>query len=170
MPPFRSFLVYSPAYLEVLGRARYFCSSAHLFYCFEGRQEADAATLPRALNNCRATRMDSLPVGSAAWIGGEAYFDSEEYSDRINQFIDKIDEGALVTFASGLRENRSCNISREFSVGSFHLVRKIQFDDGVEWIARLRMPPMPDEDGEIDTRESTLLGMQSELATMEFLR
>lgn len=23
-------------------------------------------------------------------------------------------------------------------------MRKIQFDDGVEWIARLRMPPMPD--------------------------
>ncbi|KAL8627720.1 hypothetical protein Q9189_006587 [Teloschistes chrysophthalmus] len=69
-------------------------------------------------------------------------------------------------------------MSREFSVGTSKLVRQIQFIDGVEWIARLRMPPMPDQDNkEISAdskagreRRRALLDMQSELATMDFVR
>ncbi|KAK0655341.1 hypothetical protein B0T16DRAFT_319992 [Cercophora newfieldiana] len=111
-----------------------------------------------------------LPVGSAAWTGGEEY--GGEYSERIHQFIDKVNQKALLSYASALRENRPCTISREFSVGSFNLVRKIQFDDGVEWIARLRMPPMPDQGRRAvpPAVEGILLDMESELATMEFVR
>jgi hypothetical protein len=78
----------------------------------------------------------------------------------------------MLAYASALRENRPCTISREFSVGSFNLVHKIQFDGGVEWIARLRMPPMPDQGSRAvsPAMERILLGMQSELATMEFVR
>ncbi|POR31014.1 Uncharacterized protein TPAR_08762 [Tolypocladium paradoxum] len=114
---------------------------------------------------------DSLPVGSAARTGGQEYVD--EYADRINRFVNTFNQDALLALASALRGNRPCTASREFSVGNFNLVRKIRFDDGVEWIARLRMPPLPDQDGGIDspsTREKILLDMQSELATMEFVR
>lgn len=114
---------------------------------------------------------DSLPSGSAAWTCGEEY--EGEYTERINQFIDKINKNALLSYASSLRGNQPCTISPEFSVGSFNLVRKIQFDDGVEWIVRLRMPPMPDQGSGMASppdREKMLLDMQSELATMEFVR
>lgn len=119
---------------------------------------------------------DSLSVGSAAWTGGEEY--AGEYSERINQFTDQINQKALLGYASALRGNRPCTISREFSVGNFNLVRKTQFDDGVQWIARLRMPPMPDQDGGAVSpvpetgcgRGRILLDMQSELATMELVR
>ncbi|KAL9584168.1 MAG: hypothetical protein Q9212_002285 [Teloschistes hypoglaucus] len=120
--------------------------------------------------------VDSISIGSAAWTGGEEY--EGEYADRINKFIDQIDHKALLDYASKLRENRPCTMSPELSVGTCNLVRKIQFDDGVEWIARLRMPPMPDHDTKEMSptseagrgRERALLNMQSELATMDFVR
>ena len=96
---------------------------------------------------------ETLPVGSAAWRGGDEYED--EYSERIDQFIDSISKEALVDFASSLRDNRPCMLSEEFSVGNFNLVRKIQFNDGVEWIARLRMPPAPDSSSFGNEREKT---------------
>lgn len=113
----------------------------------------------------------SLPFGSAAWTSGEEY--GGEYSVRINQFIDKINEKALLSYASLLRGGQPCTLSPEFSVGSFNLVRKIQFDDGVEWVVRLRMPPMLGEGSGMASppaRERMILDIQSELATMEFVR
>jgi len=114
--------------------------------------------------------VNSLPVGSAAWTRGEGY--GGEYSERIDRFNGKVNQKALLAYASGLRENRPCTISHEFSVGSFNLVRKIQFEDGVEWIARLRMPLMPDQEGrEVSPAVGRiLLDVQSELATMESVR
>lgn len=114
---------------------------------------------------------DSLAIGSEAWTNGVEY--GGEYIDRINQFIADIDDNALTSCASSLRENQPCTLSPRFSVGNFNLVRKIQFEDGVEWVARLRMPAMADEDGGkfgAVSPEKMLLDFQSELATMEFVR
>ncbi|KID81986.1 Protein kinase-like domain protein [Metarhizium guizhouense ARSEF 977] len=116
---------------------------------------------------------DSPPLGNVSWkgVGGDA----EEYAERIHKFIDKIDNKALESYASSLRGNQPCKISTDFSVGNFNLVRKIQFHDGVEWIVRLLMPPVPVAGQLVETvsakaREKRLLSMQSELATMEFVR
>ncbi|KJK79937.1 hypothetical protein H634G_04176 [Metarhizium anisopliae BRIP 53293] len=116
---------------------------------------------------------DSPPLGNVSWKGVGDY--GEEYAERIHKFIDKIDIKALESYASSLRGNQPCNISTEFSVGNFNLVRKIQFHDGVEWIVRLLMPPLPVAGQLVETvspkaREKRLLSMQSELATMEFVR
>lgn len=53
------------------------------------------------------------------------------------------------------------------------MVRKIRFDDGVEWIARLRMSPTVDPEQQTTARppeqkygEYVVLEMRSELATM----
>ena len=113
---------------------------------------------------------DSLPFGSAAWTNVEEH--EGEYADRINQFTAQINNKALLSYVSSLWDNQPCTISPEFSVGNFNLVRKIQFDDGVEWIIRLRMPPMPDQGGVMasyPSREKIGLDMESELATMEFV-
>ncbi|KAK3377280.1 hypothetical protein B0T24DRAFT_620845 [Lasiosphaeria ovina] len=121
--------------------------------------------------NCCPTMEDSLPLGSAAWTGGEEY--GGEYADRINQFTGQVSEKALLSYASSLRGNQPCTISSEFSVGNFNLVRKIRFDDGVEWIARLRMPPIAGQETEMApdwARQKMHLDMRSELATMEFIR
>jgi hypothetical protein len=57
--------------------------------------------------------------------------------------------------------------------GKFQLGAQDPTDDGVEWIARLRMPPMPGQDTKVDSspaaKKMVFLDMQSELATMEFI-
>ena len=109
---------------------------------------------------------DSIAVGTAAWTGGAEY--EEEYAMRIKKFIDTLSQQTLMSYVSALRDNRPCALSPEFSVGNFNLVRKIQFDDGVEWITRLRMPPLPGHSA--TAQKTTLTEMESELATMEFIR
>jgi hypothetical protein len=109
--------------------------------------------------------MQNPPVGSAAWTGGREYED--EYAERIHRFIEQINEQAVLDYVSALRKDQEqCTISPEFSVGNFNLVRKVKFDDGVEWIVRFRMPPMPGQ----DNTPISLQDMQSELDTMEFVR
>ncbi|OAA57010.1 Protein kinase-like domain protein [Niveomyces insectorum RCEF 264] len=115
--------------------------------------------------------MDFAAVGSDAWTNGKEYGD--ETAEAIDKFQKTINEEALRVHASKLRGNRPCSISHEFSVGNFNLVRKVKFDDGVQWIARLRMPPVSHDEMSAqetaDMGKKTLFDMQSELATMEFL-
>jgi hypothetical protein len=113
--------------------------------------------------------IDSLLVRSAAWTNGEEYKD--EYSERINQISDLINKEGLVDFASSLRDNQPCTLSDKLSVGNFNFVLKIEFTDGVEWVARLRMPPMPESSSTlVNEKRKALREMKSELATMEFVR
>ncbi|SPQ21223.1 9af30532-7a5b-49fa-85a3-9d7538ffefe9 [Thermothielavioides terrestris] len=114
---------------------------------------------------------DALMSGSAAWTGGAEF--EGEYKERIDKFVANINHDALLAYASGLRGGRPCALSQEFSVGSFNLVRKIEFDDGLAWIARLRMPALPGEPSGAagpHPSERIRLEMQSELDTMEFIR
>lgn len=113
--------------------------------------------------------MVSLPIGSAAWTDGKEY--QYEYSERISHFLNRINKEALVDFASSLRENQPCMLSDQFSVGNFNLVLKIQFNDSVEWVARLRMPSLQDSFSTlVKERNKALREMKSELATMELVR
>lgn len=87
-------------------------------------------------------------------------------------FISHIDNKALLSYTSSLRDGQLCTLSPKFSVESFNFVRKVAFGDGVEWIARLRMPPIVNKDGEpssAPSSERVRLEMESELATMEFV-
>lgn len=111
-------------------------------------------------------------IGDCAWRNDKDYHG--EYADRIEKFTTNIDTDALLKFASTLRDGRACTISDNFSVGNFNLVRKIRFDDDIDWIARLRMPPIDEHDGDGVTSglnaKQVRREMESELATMEFIR
>ncbi|WEW61183.1 hypothetical protein PRK78_006673 [Emydomyces testavorans] len=106
-------------------------------------------------------------VGSDAWTGGEEY--QEEYALRIKHFQQAFVSSALLAKASSLRHNIRCNLSDKFSVGNFNYVKKVIFEDGVEWIARLRMPPIEGAEANLE-KEQIVYEMQSEIATMEFVR
>lgn len=110
---------------------------------------------------------DSTPLESTAWIGAKGF--SDEYLQRIQQCNESINSDALLSYASSLRNIRPCALSRGLSVGRFNLVRKIKFDDGVQWVARLQLPPLPDDE---DPPPPAKLRreMESELDTMEFVR
>jgi hypothetical protein len=90
-----------------------------------------------------------------------------ERTKCIENFLADINEHALRVYASSLRSNQPCEISGEYSVGTCYAVRKIRFEDGLEWIARFRMPPY---DGEAENKELVRSEMESELDTMMFIR
>lgn len=104
------------------------------------------------------------PIGSDAWIGADDY--DAPRTKRIVDFMAAANEKALKSYASSLRNHQSCNISDKFSMGTTHLVRKLQFDDGVQWIARLRMPRL---NGSTTNRKQDLSEMRCELDTVEFV-
>lgn len=109
------------------------------------------------------------PVGSAAWTGGSEYVD--EYADRIKDFWTSLNREALRLRASQCRNGQPCTVSSEFSVGQYNLVCKLRFDDGIEWVARLRMPPLQDGPAAPVVQPAKILrDMESELVSMRFIR
>lgn len=103
--------------------------------------------------------VDSPLIGSDAWKGST--------SSGANAFLDGINKDALVDFASLLRDNRPCTLSDKFTSGCDHLVLKIEFNDGVKWVARLQLPF---KRATSPTLEDLRRSMESEVATMEFVR
>lgn len=45
-----------------------------------------------------------------------------------------------------MRNGRTCRLLQDIGLGLNHMVRIIEFDDNVRWIARLRMPPLSSKD------------------------
>ncbi|KAJ6784278.1 hypothetical protein PWT90_10466 [Aphanocladium album] len=105
----------------------------------------------------------TIIVGSDAWTSGKGHRD--EYAVRIVQFLKYTRKQRLCEYASSLRDGMPCTVAAKFSVGRFNMVRKLRFEDGVEWVARMRMPPIWGDD-----EPSLDVAMSSELATMAFVR
>ncbi|KAJ6022354.1 hypothetical protein N7499_002882 [Penicillium canescens] len=61
---------------------------------------------------------------------------------RVQTFIDSINWDALIEYANRLRNGKICKLLANIGLGYNHLVRIIEFEDDVRWIARLRMPPL----------------------------
>lgn len=71
-----------------------------------------------------------------------SYFSSladEKLRSKVQKFIDSINWKYLNEYAVGLREGKGCKILPDVGLGFNHVVRMIEFDDKVRWIARLRM-------------------------------
>lgn len=62
---------------------------------------------------------------------------------RVQSFIDSTNLDAVIEYANGLRNGKICKLLPDIGLGHNHLVRIIEFQDDVRWIARLRMPPLP---------------------------
>lgn len=58
---------------------------------------------------------------------------------RVQNFIDSINWDGLIEYASKLRNGKICKLLPDIGLGYNHLVRIIEFQDDVRWIARLRM-------------------------------
>ncbi|KAJ5837501.1 uncharacterized protein N7525_002689 [Penicillium rubens] len=61
---------------------------------------------------------------------------------RVQNFIDSTNWDALIEYANRLRNGKICKLLPDIGLGYNHLVRIIEFQDDVRWIARLRMPPL----------------------------
>jgi hypothetical protein len=84
--------------------------------------------------------MTSTPLGSDAWTNEPRYQD--EYRARLDFVLGEVSILAIQHLGSSVRNGLECTISNNFSAGNFNLVKKITFVDGVQWIVRIRLPPI----------------------------
>jgi hypothetical protein len=107
---------------------------------------------------------NSQPLGSELWTNSDIF--EEKCRARIDEFSSKFSQSALLARASHLRGGVGCSLSLKFSAGTVNYVRKITFDDGIEWIARLCMPNIHDK----HAFAPDITELKSGVAAAEFLR
>ncbi|KAJ6096849.1 hypothetical protein N7486_007595 [Penicillium sp. IBT 16267x] len=56
---------------------------------------------------------------------------------RVQNFIDSTNWDALIEYANRLRNGKSCKLLADIGLGYNHVIRIIEFEDEVCWIARL---------------------------------
>jgi len=75
----------------------------------------------------------------------------------------------LISHCLSLQSNSGCTLSPSFNSGSEHVVKLIEFEDGITWVARLPLPAyMDDESGRFASNWKTRV--DSEVATHRFIR
>ncbi len=107
-------------------------------------------------------------LGSDAWLGAEEYENHEELYERAITFFASVNWGSLARHASTIRNGVGCHLSGKYSLGHFNLVRRIIFEDGVNWIARLRLPQV-DMDEEERGALDRVSAMRLEMATANYI-
>ncbi|KAK3935482.1 hypothetical protein QBC46DRAFT_358193 [Diplogelasinospora grovesii] len=108
-------------------------------------------------------------LGSASWIGADAYELGREFHARATTFLVTVKWDVLASIASRLRNGVPCDFSEKYSIGHFNMVRRIAFADGISWVARLRLPQLRAVFGDREVLDvaSTL---KAEVASMKFLK
>lgn len=113
---------------------------------------------------------DKVPhaIGSDAWIGANDYQPGSKLYIRATDFFEAVNWDKLAAVASQHRGEILCNFTDKFSIRHFNITRRLNFDDGVSWVARLRFPPSENA----TDREAlpTSKVMEIEVATMKFFR
>ena len=100
----------------------------------------------------------------------------EEWAGRhfIEHFFATGQNRELEDYASGLRNGMRSEVRRDaMNAGGQHVLFKIEFGDGVVWLARIRFPRCPILDhkcvGGFRDYEVAMKSMESEIATMNYI-
>lgn len=76
-----------------------------------------------------------------------AWFAGKDVADQnMKAFSESVDWDLVRSYASSLRDGSKCVIDPAVALGGRHLVRIIRFEDGPQWIARLRTTSSADDD------------------------
>ncbi|KAF2496589.1 hypothetical protein BU16DRAFT_571698 [Lophium mytilinum] len=108
-------------------------------------------------------------LGSVSWIGADDYDEGDEFHDRATKFFASVKWDVLASHASTIRNGIPCDFGEKFSIGHFNMVRLITFEDGIRWIARLRLPELKAVFGDREGLDY-INTMKVEIASMKFLR
>lgn len=103
----------------------------------------------KPFSGCQRTSLSSLKEGPIR--------------SRAETFLDTVDWLELLDEAVRMRGGIPCALYECKAFGTHHLSRIIEFDDGVRWVARLQLPPLPGSD---ETEESLENMMRSEFFTI----
>ena len=109
---------------------------------------------------------DSRAFSSYQW----AYFTSLQEGplrSRAESFLASVNWSALLEYAAKKRNGTQCFLLHDIGLGYNHMVRVIEFTDGLRWVARLRLPPPPGSDSCADALETK---SNCEINTMSLVR
>ena len=111
--------------------------------------------------------MAGVSVGSERWHGVE-FLDEDDnpyICEKLRRCINDTRWNSLVARCSELRRGISCTISESFSYGTQNLVKLVQFEDGVKWVARVALE-------DVDDRMAASLEdqMKSQISTYRYLK
>lgn len=112
---------------------------------------------------------DTAKAGSDSWVGAGRYEEGGELHKRAMVFLADTQWEALTSLASELHDGVPCRMSEKNSIGHFNMVRRLMFDDGTNWVVRLRMPELECVFGARECLDARRI-MQIEVSTMKFLR
>ncbi|OCK96761.1 uncharacterized protein K441DRAFT_39948 [Cenococcum geophilum 1.58] len=106
---------------------------------------------------------------SSHWIGTRRYEEGEPLHERVMTFVQKVNWEAVLQICRQRRANMPFRLQENFNVSHFNLIRHIVFDDGDEWVIKLRLPELSSIFGtrELPDVESV---MRCEIASMKYLR
>ncbi|SLM39289.1 Protein kinase-like domain [Lasallia pustulata] len=74
----------------------------------------------------------------------------------------------VTEMCSSLRQNLSCKVGESFTTGSQNLVRLVEFEDGVKWVARIWMGDGEEKDMRMAASAEKI--MENQVATYRYLR
>ncbi|CAD6565669.1 MAG: hypothetical protein ASARMPREDX12_006713 [Alectoria sarmentosa] len=80
------------------------------------------------------------------WNGKSSHIEDSPYGQCIQRLLDRINWDALCQYASRLHDDEDCTISPQFTMGGRHMVRRVIFQSGTRWIARVRITTTMNED------------------------
>lgn len=97
----------------------------------------------RYFSSQKQSRIAYPALGDSVFAGYRwSYFPSLSEGtlrSSVQSFIDSISWEALIERATSLRHGKWCRLLPDIGLGFNHVVRIVEFDDNVRWIARLRM-------------------------------
>src|SRR5579862_913229 len=110
--------------------------------------------------------MEDLAIGTDGWKG---YSETSYETERLVRDYEKVINWGNATSFCAARRHVPCRIGPDFVVGSNHLIRIVEFEDGVKWVLKVPLPPL-DIYSVKTSPTPRLVALRSEVATMKFLK
>lgn len=108
-------------------------------------------------------------IGSDAWQGAEFFMDESEVATQAARCLENTRWDNLITLCSSLRNGIGCEVSEKYSLGTQNLVKLVEFEDGLKWVARISLL-MNDNEVGAELTASSEKCMESQVATYRYLR
>ncbi|KAH8745910.1 hypothetical protein F5883DRAFT_438544 [Diaporthe sp. PMI_573] len=107
---------------------------------------ADKGFTPARSSLLSSEHINNVPGSGKTFSGYQwTYFSSLQQGplrSRAELFLASVDWVALREYAAAKRKGIDCSLLPDIGLGYNHMVRIIEFTDGVRWVARLRLPSL----------------------------
>ena len=112
--------------------------------------------------------MTAPAIGSDTWQGAARFLEDSEVATRAARCLKNTRWENLTALCSSLRKGISCKVSDKYSLGTQNLVKLVEFEDGLKWVARISLLIDDNEIG-AELTASAEKCMESLVATYHYL-